>query len=68
VHAKLGFLFASLSRFSEAVSHYERSARINPKNAATRYNLGVAYMKAGQSEKGKAELKEACRLDTQYCR
>ncbi len=67
-HAKLGFLFASQSRFAEAVAHYSKAAKLNPNNAATRFNLGLALMKTGQADKGQAELKEACRLDKQYCR
>ena len=48
---------------SEALVHYEVAARVNPKNAKARCNLGIVLYGGGDSERALIELREAVRLD-----
>jgi Flp pilus assembly protein TadD len=47
-HAKadftLGNIYSELEKYEQAVDAYKKAVKLNPRDAAARYHLGVSYM------------------------
>jgi len=62
LHA-LGFLEARDGRFAAAVAYLQRAARLAPRNATLRADLGCALQFAGEADAALAEYQQALALD-----
>ncbi len=60
-HHRLGLLYATLNRPSEAYSEFREVVRIDPENSSAYYNLGIIYMDRGDWVKALEELQMALR-------
>jgi tetratricopeptide (TPR) repeat protein len=63
VHAVAALAHARLGNRAEAIAALLRAAELEPEAAPHRQRLGEAYLEMGQSERARAELREAVRLD-----
>ena len=59
----LGLLRAQQGRWPDAIAALERCVAADPRYPRARYNLALAYAKAGDSTKALDELEEAAALD-----
>jgi Flp pilus assembly protein TadD len=55
----LGWIFYKKNRPKEAILQFERSVAKAPANATFHYHLGLAYLQAGDKNRGKASLQKA---------
>ena len=58
----LGWIGSRRGDYKAAIPLLENAAAALPANATVRYHLAVTYLKAGESEKGSAELRKAAEL------
>jgi tetratricopeptide (TPR) repeat protein len=61
-----GLLLVRLDRLADAEPLFRESARLDPRFAQARYQLGVVLEKTGRSKDAIRELEEAARLDPKY--
>ncbi len=61
----LGLVELRLGHYPESIKAYEQAMAKNPTSAWTRYGLGLAKIRGGQTEAGKADLVAARTLDPQ---
>ena len=61
--SSLGGLMMTLERYEDAVSRYRALAEIEPGNAATHSQIGIALFKAGKAEEALASFDHALSLD-----
>jgi tetratricopeptide (TPR) repeat protein len=66
VNDTLGWVYYKKEMYREAVNALQQSAEKAPSNPEYRYRLGMAYVKAGQWEKGKQALGEALKLKPDF--
>lgn len=59
----LGLIQLRLGHYPDAIKAYEQAAVQMPKNAWSRYGLGLAKIRSGQTEAGNADLAAARALD-----
>jgi len=59
----LGLLRAQQGRWPDAIAALERCVAADPRYPRARYNLALAYAKAGDSTKALDELEQAAALD-----
>src|SRR5258706_4015452 len=59
---ELGAIPADQNQLPEAIQCYRDASTSHPKDAMTRYNLGVALLRIGDVKAAEAELREAIRL------
>ena len=64
-HANLGVVFKSQNRLGDAVQSYERSLKINPKQAEVS-NMGVALLGVGRVDDAIAAQRQAIVLAPQF--
>lgn len=62
VQKLLGFLAFESDRFSQAITHYERSLALNPSYANAAHDLGVVYSHIGEHAKARHFLERACEI------
>jgi tetratricopeptide (TPR) repeat protein len=62
----LGFVYYKKELYTLAIPPYEAAVQRVPNNADYRYRLGMAYVKAGDWQKGKQALSEALRLKPDF--
>ena len=53
--------------FQKAIVSATKAIRLDPQNASTYFDRGIAHYELGQQDKQDADLKRACELDSQYC-
>ena len=61
--SSLGGLMMILERYEDAVNRYRALAEIEPGNAATHSQIGIALLKAGKAEEALASFDRALSLD-----
>lgn len=61
----LGLIQLRLGRYPESIKAYEKALAQNPHSAWTRYGLGLAKIRSGQTDAGNADLAAARTLDPQ---
>jgi Flp pilus assembly protein TadD len=49
-----------------AIRHLESSVQKDPSDPVTHYHLGMAYVQAGELEKGKRELQRALAFKSEF--
>lgn len=59
----LGWIYLRKGQPSEAIAAFSRALERAPNNALYHYHLGLAYLHAGDAERGRSELKRALSLD-----
>lgn len=59
----LGLVELRLGDYPESIQAYEQAAAKNPRSAWSRYGLGLAKIRSGQTDAGKADLAAARKLD-----
>ena len=59
----LGLIAIDRERFEEARTHLSRALELEPGNAQTRMNMGIAYHKAGRDNEALTSLAHALQLD-----
>ncbi|HEX5410672.1 MAG TPA: tetratricopeptide repeat protein [Terriglobia bacterium] len=64
-HLELGKLYASRNDFENAIAQLQAAVRIDPKSAASHYQLGQAYRKTGKLKLAQQELAEYSSLSQQ---
>jgi Tfp pilus assembly protein PilF len=62
----LGWVYYKKKVPSLAVSAFEKNVSLQPKNALFQYHLGLAYVAAGNTAKGRQALEEALRLSPSF--
>jgi len=62
VNYNLGLEYSRRRMTAEALFHYRRAVEITPGNPTYRLNLGEAYVRAGEVDRGIAEFRETIRL------
>jgi serine/threonine-protein kinase len=65
-HNNLGAALFQKGDLDEAIGHYEKALRIDPKRADTHHNLGQALAKKGNLDGAIKEFREALRLRQDY--
>jgi tetratricopeptide (TPR) repeat protein len=60
---RLSRLHCGLQQYDKALADYSETIALDPKNAAARYNRGLAYLELHQYEKALADLNKAIELD-----
>jgi len=68
LHDDVAQLYLQLGRASEAVAHFEASARLSPQSAATHFNLGTALTVAGRLDEAIEQYGTALQLNPGYPR
>lgn len=66
LHDDVALLYLSLQRPRDAVTHFRRSAELQPSDAATHFNLGTALSVAGDLDAATAAYREALRRRPRY--
>jgi Flp pilus assembly protein TadD len=66
VHNNMGIELVRQGNFQEAVAHYSKALRLNPRYAHARNNLGVAFARQRKIEAAIAQYTEAIRLKPGY--
>jgi tetratricopeptide (TPR) repeat protein len=49
--------------YADAVASYQKAIALDPNNGAYHYNMGLAYVRGGKMEEGKAALTHAAQID-----
>lgn len=62
----LGWVYYKRNQTSQAIAAFEEITRAEPRNAAYHYRLGLAYSKAGDTEKARRALQEALKLQADF--
>jgi len=65
-HTHLGRILGTLGRRDEAFAHFRAAVEINPRNADTRFNLGLAHYQQRRYQEAVVELQEAVELDPSH--
>jgi len=60
---ELGRFYFDAGRYQEALRQLQLSLEIDPEFYATHYNLGLAYLKLGEKDRGKEHFQTALLLD-----
>ena len=63
----LGTALASVGRFKEAVSHYQKALEAKPDLAETRLSLAFAYLNLGEQAAAKREFRTFCQQSPSRC-
>ncbi|MEO2269148.1 hypothetical protein V1358_17760 [Pseudoalteromonas sp. YIC-656] len=64
----ISLTFTRITLWQDRVAFYENEYRLNPTHLRVISNLGLAYLDAGQRDKGKTMLKKAAALNTEDMR
>ena len=59
----LGMVRLRLGQYAESIKAYEQALAQNPRSAWSRYGLGLAKIRSGQTDAGRADLAAARALD-----
>ena len=62
-HWNRGEKYFSENKFREAIIEYKNVLQLEPKDAKTRYKLGLAHLKAGQFREAFSEFSKSVELD-----
>jgi tetratricopeptide (TPR) repeat protein len=54
------------NRISEAISYFEKSYKLNPKNELNLFYLGLGYEREGEIEKARKFWEEAIKVDNNF--
>lgn len=57
-----GLIYKEQKDFNSSINHLEKAAKLDPSNYDVHYNLGLAYIEAGNKEKAKEEFAKAIEL------
>ncbi|MBI4948471.1 tetratricopeptide repeat protein [Candidatus Berkelbacteria bacterium] len=63
VYARLGLLYLQQKNFSDAIESLKVAAKLDKYNPSRHYNLSLAYMGNGDTQKAIASVREAITLD-----
>jgi tetratricopeptide (TPR) repeat protein len=66
VNDTLGWVYYKKGLFRQAVSAFEQSISKSPANAEFQFHLGLALLKAGDTDAAKGALNEALKLDPKF--
>lgn len=58
----IGYIYASLGQYIEAIEYYDRAISVEPKMGAAYYNRGLAHYSIGEKNKGDSDLSAAGNL------
>jgi len=58
-----GYAYLRLQNFPAAITDYDAALRMDPKMTVSLYGRGVAKLKSGNAEQGKADIADAVKLD-----
>src|SRR5205823_3251237 len=64
--SNLGLALANMGQTSDAIAQYREALRLRPGDAATYYNLGLAYVAQKNLGEAKAAFEHAAALQTDY--
>jgi Flp pilus assembly protein TadD len=53
-------------RTAEAIKEFEAARELSPGSLRNRFNLGVAYMKAGKLDEARREFQQVLRMDPAF--
>lgn len=62
VHRRLGVVLGRQGRLRDAIQEFRESLDLDPNSAVTHYNLGIAFVKRGDTNRGLKHLKQAREL------
>ena len=65
-HQLLGIVYSKLGDLNKAISHFEISVKINPKNPGVIFNLAMIYQDQGNLEKSKDFFLKTIELDKNF--
>lgn len=65
-HQLLGIVYSKLGDLNKAISHFEISFKINPKNPGVIFNLGMIYLEQGNLDKSKEFFFKTVELDKNF--
>jgi len=68
VRAQLGNLYFDAERYSEAISWYEESLRLRPKDVNVSTDLGVSYYYTNQPDKALAQFDKSLEMDGRHAK
>lgn len=63
VYARLGLLYLQLKNYSDAIESLKVAAKLDKYNPSRHYNLSLAYMGNGDTQKAISSVREAITLD-----
>ena len=67
VHNAMGSVYAEMGKFPEAQAEFQKSAELDPANAARAYyNLGAIMTNSGKLDEAAAAFKKATEIDPKY--
>ncbi len=66
IHESLGQLALSEGRYAEAISEYQRSLELEPRDVGGKFRLGVAYRKNREFDKALALFDEVSKQDREF--
>jgi tetratricopeptide (TPR) repeat protein len=66
VRGQLGDLYFDAERFEDAITWYERSLAIDPKDVNVSTDLGVAYYYTNQPDRAIAQFEQSLRVDPNH--
>ncbi len=66
LHDDVALLYLELGRVEEAIGHLEAAVRLQPREAFTRFNLGIALKLAGRLDEAVREFAEAIRIQPDH--
>jgi Flp pilus assembly protein TadD len=58
-HDLLGVIYTDQNNFGKAISEFRKAIDLMPNDANIRYNLGFAYLRAGQTDRGIENIQKA---------
>jgi cytochrome c-type biogenesis protein CcmH/NrfG len=64
--AKIGNIYYDAQQFQEAISYYDRSLKVDPRNANVRTDRGTAYFYLGDSDRAITELENVVKTDPKH--
>lgn len=68
VRAQLGNLYFDAERYSEAISWYEETLRLRPKDVNVSTDLGVSYYYTNQPDKALAQFDKSLAIDAMHAK
>jgi tetratricopeptide (TPR) repeat protein len=62
----LAFALEQMGNHNDAIGHYEQALRLDPDQAVTHYNLGLALARAGKIKEAIAHYEQALRIKPDF--